>query len=326
MTYINQAGKTMEQKANSLAIGIEIGGTKTQVGIGTVDGRLLPGGIVRRAVIRERGAHGILDDLRSMVDEIVASQHLSLSEIHKIGIGFGGPLDSARGMILQSFQIEGWTDFPLKAWAEEKWGKPVFLENDASTAGLAEYVAGNGRGCSRLFYITVGSGVGGGWIVDGRIDSGQGLGAAEIGHMWVPDPQSGELRELEQVCSGWAIGKRARRAAVGAVTTMTELAGSVEAIDAKVVYQAAEKGDEIALRILNETCQTLGAAISNVVALLHPERIVIGGGVSLMGPLFWEGLQREFSARVLPAFAPGVELVPAKLKEDVVVIGALCLR
>lgn len=316
----------MTQNSNQLSIGIEIGGTKTQVGIGASDGALLPGGILRRPVIRERGANGILDDLAAMVDEVLATQHLNLSEIHKIGIGFGGPLDSARGVILQSFQIDGWTNFPLKEWAERQWGKPVCLENDASTAGLAEYVAGNGRGCSRLFYITIGSGVGGGWIVDGKIDSGQGLGAAEIGHMWVPDQQSGELKELEQVCSGWAIGRRARLAAAKANTLMKEMAGSLENIDAKIVYQAAEQGDELALRVLRETCQILGVVISNVVALLHPERIVIGGGVSLMGPLFWDGLQIEFKSRVMAVFAPQVELVPAKLKEDVVVIGALCLE
>jgi glucokinase len=315
----------MEQNANSLSIGIEIGGTKIQVGLGTADGTLMPGGILRRPVIRERGANGILEDLVSLMEEITASQGISLSVINKIGIGFGGPLDSARGVILKSFQINGWTDFPLKAWAETQWGKPVFLENDASTAGLAEYVAGNGRGCSRLFYITVGSGIGGGWIVNGKIDSGQGLGAAEIGHMWVPDPQSGELMELEQICSGWAIGQRARSAAADANSLMKDMAGSLEDIDAKIVYQAAENGDEIALRILNQTCQTLGTVISNVVALLHPERIVIGGGVSLMGTLFWDGLQAEFRSRVMPVFAPQVELVQAKLKEDVVVIGALCL-
>lgn len=315
----------MEQN-KSFAIGIEIGGTKTQVGIGTPDGQLLPAGILRRLVVRECGADGILENLLSMVQEVLATHHLNLSDIHKIGIGFGGPIDSARGVILKSFQIDGWTNFPLKEWAERQWGKPVCVENDASTAGLGEYIAGAGRGCSRLFYITLGSGVGGGWIVDGRIDSGQGLGAAEIGHMWVPDPQSGELAELEQICSGWAIGQRARLAAANTDSLMLEMSGSVEDIDAKVVYRAAEQGDEIACRILNETCQVLGAAISNVVALLHPERIVLGGGVSLMGPLFWDALQSEFKSRVMPVFAPHVELVPAKLKEDVVVIGALCLE
>jgi glucokinase len=310
---------------NQFSIGIEIGGTKTQVGIGSAELGLLPGGIIRRTVNRENGAHGILHDLVSMVDELLSSKGVSISEIRKIGIGFGGPLDSSRGVVLQSFQIKGWTDFPLKDWAETRWRKPVFLENDASTAGLAEYKFGQGRGCSRLFYVTVGSGVGGGWILNGRIDHGQGLGAAEIGHMWIPDPSTGEFAELEQVCSGWAIGQRARRAAAGANSLMEEMAGSVEKVDAKIVYRAAEKGDETALCILRQTCQMLGIAISNIVALLHPERVVLGGGVSLMGPLFWDLLQAEFRSKLLPFFAPKVELMQAQLREDVVVIGALSL-
>ncbi len=168
--------------------------------------------------------------------------------------------------------------------------------------------------------------MGGGWIVDGRIDNGQGRGAAEIGHMWVPEPRTGQLAELEQICSGWAIGIRARHAAASASSLMQELAGSIENIDARIVYTAAEQGDELALCILHETCVTLGAAMANVVALLHPERIILGGGVSLMGPVFWEFLREEFYLRTMPVFASHVELVQAKLMEDVVVIGALCLE
>jgi Transcriptional regulator/sugar kinase len=310
---------------NQLSIGIEIGGTKTQVGIGSSTEGLLPGGVVRRSVQRENGADGILGDLVSMVAELLISKGLTLADISKIGIGYGGILDSARGVVLKSYQIDGWTNFPLKEWAENLWDKPVIVENDASIAGLAEYTLGNGRGCSRLFYITIGSGVGGGWILDGKLDSGQGLGAAEIGHMWMPDPQSGVPTELEQFCSGWAIGQRARSVASQAHSLMPELAGSIDKIDAKIVYSAAEQRDEPATRILHETCQTLGTAISNAVALLHPQRVVIGGGVSLMGPLFWDDLQNEFRSRVIPTFAPGVELMKAKLSENVVVIGALCL-
>jgi glucokinase len=310
---------------DSLSIGIEIGGTKTQVGIGSADGGLLPEGIVRKQVDRENGAKGILRDIAFMVDEILTSRHLTLADISKIGIGFGGILDSARGVTLKSYQIDGWTNFPLKEWAERQWGRPVFMENDASTAGLAESILGNGYGCSRLFYITVGSGMGGGWILNGKIDNGQGLGAAEIGHMWVPDPRSGALTELEHVCSGWAIGHRARLAASHADSLMEKMTGSLDKIDAKVVYLTAEQGDEIAARILQETCQTLGMAISNVVALLHPERVILGGGVSLMGPMFWNALQDEFRLRVIPTFASQVKLLPAKLSENVVVIGALCL-
>ncbi len=226
---------------NLLSIGIEIGGTKTQVGIGSAEFGLLPGGIVRRTVNRENGASGILRDLVSMLDELLSTQGIPISDICKVGIGFGGPLDSSRGVILKSYQIDGWENFPLKEWAEKQWRMPAILENDASTAGLAESILGNGRGCSRLFYITVGSGVGGGWIINGKIDNGQGLGAAEIGHMWVPDPDNGKPVELEQICSGWAIGQRARMAAAGSNSLMEQIAGSLEKIDAKVVYSGGRK-------------------------------------------------------------------------------------
>jgi len=310
--------------SNSLAIGIEIGGTKIQVGIGSASGKLLMPP-VRRQVIREDRADGILRDIIVMVAEVLASTGHSLSDINRIGIGFGGVLDTNQGVTLKSYQIAGWDNFPLKDWAEKQWGKPVVIQNDASTAGLAEALHGSGRGYSRVFYMTIGSGIGGGWIVDGKVDNGQGIGAAEMGHTWIPDPISGGPAELEQICSGWGIGRRARAAAENKMSLMTEVAGALNAIDARVVYAAAEQGDDVAIQILNETCQTLGIAISNVIALLHPERVIVGGGVSLMGPLFWNALRSEVTARSMPSFISSVEVVRAELGEDVVVIGALCL-
>ena len=310
--------------SDALAIGIEIGGTKTQVGIGSASGKLLKPA-VRRQVVQENGAEGIRRDLVSMAAEALDSTKHSISEIDRIGIGFGGVLDTNQGLILKSYQIAGWDNFPLKDWAEKQWGKPVVIQNDASTAGLAEALHGRGRGYSRIFYMTIGSGIGGGWVVDGKVDNGQGIGATEMGHTWVPDPVSGRPAELEQICSGWAIGRRARLAAAKKKSLMLEMAGSLEAIDAKIVYAAAEKGDEIAKQILTETCQGLGIAISNVISLLHPERVIVGGGVSLMGPLFWNTLRNEVASRSMPLFVSSVGVVRAQLREDVVVIGALCL-
>jgi glucokinase len=212
--------KTSTNPAVPLAIGIEIGGTKIQAGIGSVNGKLIPGGIIQRQVVREHGADGIRRDLISMTQAILESKRIGLADIARIGIGFGGILDTNSGVVLKSFQIDGWNDFPLKRWAEDRWGKPVFVQNDASVAGLAESLYGSGRGYSRVFYMTIGSGIGGGWIVDGKIDDGQGLGAAEIGHTWVPDPVSGEPAELEQICSGWSIGRRARMFAKSNKTLM----------------------------------------------------------------------------------------------------------
>ena len=315
---------TNDKDSNSLAIGIEIGGTKIQVGIGSANGKLLKPPI-RKQAIRENGAEGIRHDLVGMVAEALDSTRLSLADIHQISIGFGGVLDTNQGLILKSYQIAGWDNFPLQKWAEAQWQKSVVVQNDASTAGLAEALHGSGRGYTRIFYMTIGSGIGGGWIVNGQIDNGQGIGAAEMGHTWVSDPVSGKPIELEQLCSGWAIGHRARLAVKNKKSIMLEMAGSLIAIDAKIVYAAAEKGDELARQILAETCQALGVAISNVIALLHPERVIVGGGVSLMGALFWNALRSATMARSMPSFISSVDVVKAELEEDVVVIGALCL-
>lgn len=310
-------------KKLSLRIGIEIGGTKLQAGLGTKAGQIIH--LERRTVNHQEGAAGIRTALLPMLAKLFQLAREKDAVVESIGIGFGGPVDIRNGHTIRSFQISGWENFPLKKWAEDTWQRPVFLNNDASVAGLAESLYGNGKGASRMFYITIGSGIGGGFICDSRIDNGQGIGSGEIGHCHVPDPSGGKPLALEAICSGWAIGQRAREATQKQKSKMTTIAGTDAAIDARTVYQAAEQGDVLANKILNDTCQTLGYAIANVIALLHPERIIIGGGVSLMGPLFWHPLRQAVTEATLPLFADSVTIHPAALGEAVVVIGALAL-
>jgi glucokinase len=311
------------QLAKSLRIGIEIGGTKLQAALGDRDSRVL--GLERRSVQSQGGAGGILAVLPPMLGALLLGAGANWRDVAAIGIGFGGPVDAQAGVVLRSFQVAGWDGFRLADWAQRTWGRPAVIANDAATAGLAEAMLGAGRGARRVFYITIGSGIGGGWIVDGRIDHGQGAGMAEVGHTYVPDPQSGAAVELESVCSGWAIGRRARAAVVQEASRMVQIAGSVAAIDARTVYAAAEDGDAVALRILRETTATLALALASVVALFHPQVIVIGGGVSLMGPLFWDDLRAQVMQRAMPAYINSVRIERAALGEEVVPVGALCL-
>jgi glucokinase len=319
--------------ADSLCIGIEIGGTKLQAVLGTPDGRVVE--LERNAVESHVDGGGIRAMLPPLLDTLLAHAGVSWHAVRAIGIGFGGPVAAQAGVVLRSFQVPGWDNFPLVDWAIQTWGRPTVIANDAAAAGLGEATLGAGRGARRVFYITIGSGIGGGWIVDGRIDDGQGIGMAELGHTYVPDPQTGQAVELESVCSGWAIGRRARAAATAAIAAAAEgprgtshllrLAPSPADIDARIVYAAAAAGDILALRILQETTTALGVALANVIALFHPHVIVIGGGVSLMGPLFWEGLRAEVAQRALGPYAPSVRIEQAALGEEVVPIGALCL-
>jgi len=295
----------------SLAVGIEIGGTKLQAGVGLRDGKLAA--LVRRNVDPARGGAGIREEIPSLVEEAVSKAGCSPKDLVGLGIGFGGPVDSKRGRILLSHQIEGWADFPLRDWLQKKVDVPVVLQNDAKTAALAEATIGAGQGLKRIFYITVGSGVGGGMVVDGAPDVGQGLGAGEIGHTWVPDPDSGKPEKLEHVASGWSIGKRGSR------RLGRELSGAE-------VAALAEKGDAVARKTVEESAEALAIGIGNVLALLHPQRFIVGGGVSLMGELWWGPLRRVLAEKYAFApFAQSYEVVPSALGEEVVVIGAVLL-
>jgi glucokinase len=304
-------------------LGIEIGGTKIQAGLGLAADELID--LQRRTVEPGVRADGIRRIVVELVGKILADNSMRRDDLGGIGIGFGGPVDMRTGSVLVSHQIQGWAGFDLKSWVEEQFDQPAVVLNDADAAGLAECRFGAGRGYRRVFFLTVGSGIGGSWIEDGRMDEGQGLGAAEIGHTWVPHPLTGRPVQLEELCSGWAMTARAREAVEqGAVSQLVEMCGGdTVGIDGKLIYRAAEGGDDLAMRIMDETCEGLALSICNAIALYHPQCVILGGGVSLMGPLFWISLREKLSLYVFPSFAAGYRLLPAALGQQVVVVGAV---
>lgn len=307
-------------------LGIEIGGTKLQAGVGLREDKLIS--IARTTIDPEQGAKGILNALSPLCEEALSKAKFTWDDILATGVGFGGPVDSHKGIVITSHQIDGWDRFPLKDWMENTFSKPSVIQNDASIAGYAEAQIGAGKDCDRVFYITIGSGIGGGWIINGDIDEGQGFGAAEIGHIWVPDPETGEPEKLEHICSGWSIGERMQTALEideEESILREQFAGNFSKITAKDVYRAAEQDDVLATAILDETSKTLAVAICNIIALLHPQKIILGGGVSLMGDLFWNPLLSTIEDNAFEPFAGKFEVVPATLEEDVVVAGAVLL-
>lgn len=293
----------------AFALGIEIGGTKLQAGVG--DGGRELKALVRRPIDKARGGAGIRDAIPGLVEEALKSAGMSTSDLAGAGVGFGGPVDGEK--VLVSHQVEGWQDFPFRTWLSEKLGMSVVLQNDCKAAALAEYALGAGQGCRRIFYVTIGSGIGGGLVVDGKVDAGQGLGAGEIGHMWVPDHKNGRAEKLELMASGWSIQRRAREAGMTGEPTAQE------------VHAAAEAGDAKARRVLSDTAEHLGLAIGNVITLLCPEKVIVGGGVSLMGPLLWTPLREKTAKYAFKPFAGRWEIVPSALGERVVVSGAVLL-
>jgi glucokinase len=310
-------------------LGIEIGGTKLQLGVGGGDGVLA--GIWRGPVDVAAGPEGIRRQIIAAVPELLSHSGADRSQLHGVGIGFGGPVDDHQHTVIKSHQIVGWDNFPLADWVSDVVELPAVLGNDADVAGLAEALHGAGKGLSPIFYITIGSGIGGGLILNGEIYRGCGRGGAEIGHLIVPAVSTLlQLGLLEEQASGWAIGRTAAEEVNWPAFTQSEIyrlvAGQTDQITASHVAQAAAAGDPLALHLLERAWESLAFGISQTIALLCPRRIVIGGGVSLMGEkLLFEPLRRLVAERVFAPFRDCFDIVPAALGEEVVVHGALTL-
>jgi glucokinase len=296
-------------------LAIEIGGTKLQMTIGSGEGRILRRW--RANVQRSEGGPGICRQLEQGIAELRKD-----TPIAAVGVGFGGPVDWRSGRICCSHQIAGWENFELAQWLKELTGVAVAVENDSNVAALGETLSGAGRGANPLFYSNMGSGVGGGMTVDGKIYHGQVPGECEFGHVRLD--RSGTT--VESRCSGWAVDERIRRrCAEQPGSILAKLTGSTRGGEAKHLSAALAQGDPIAREILAEVCDDLGLAFSHAVHLLHPERIVLGGGLSLVGEPLRAAVAAAIPRYIMKAFLPGPQVQLAGLGEDVVPVGALHL-
>jgi glucokinase len=294
---------------------VEIGGTKLQVVAGDASGRILDR--QRLAVDRSAGGDGIRGQLSRVLPELIA-RHSPAA----VGVGFGGPVDHRTGRICCSHQIAGWSEFDLGAWMAAQTGIPVHMDNDANVAALGEAVHGAGRGANPVFWINMGSGVGGGLVVNGRIYHGAVPGEAEIGHLCLD--KSGV--RVEERCSGWAVDRRIREAvALHPGSPLASLAGDREGGEARALAPALAQGDELAHAILSELADNLAFALSHAVQLFHPEVIVLGGGVSLIGEPLRLAVASALPPYVMDSFQPGPRIALAGLGEDSVPVGALAL-
>jgi glucokinase len=320
--------------AGDWLLGIEIGGTKLQLGLGPVEGGLQA---LRRLRIEPLlGAQGILDQIRGAFRSLLGGLSLTPEQVRGVGVGFGGPVDVVGGRVQTSYQVPGWTGFPLADWLRQNLGvQVVAIQNDADTAGLAEARLGAGVGYSPLLYLTIGSGIGGALIIAGRIYRGAGLGALEIGHLDVIDRSSPapQIKRLEEIASGWGIARGARQVALDLVrygrndwVVFQKAQGNADQITAEMVAQAAAEGDHWAATILDRARQALAFALRQAIVLVAPRRIIVGGGVSLIGETYWlEPLRKLVDAEVFPPFRGSYDIVAASLGEKVVIHGALSL-
>jgi glucokinase len=248
-----------------------------------------------------------------------------------VGVSFGGPVDWAQGLVLLSHHVPGWENFPLRDWLQDRFGVPAAVDNDANAGALGEHRFGAGQGYDSLMYITVSTGVGGGWILNGQPWRGADGMAGEIGHT-VVDPDGpvclcGKRGCVERLASGPYIAQRAREwleQQPDRGRILRALAGDeVEAITAKLVAQAAAQGDDLAWEALEVAAWALGVGIGNAANLVNPQCFVLGGGVTKAGECFWEVMRRTARETALPEVH--FEVMPAVLGDDAPPWGAVAL-
>ena len=295
-------------------LGIEIGGTKLQLVAGEATTLRHH---FRFTVDKSRGAAGILAHINDTIQQ--------LSEpIQAIGVGFGGPVDTQTGRIATSHQIEGWAGFGLGEWLRQRTSaQRIRVENDANVAALGEALHGAGRAFRQVFYVTLGSGVGGGLVIDGQIYHGMPPGETEIGHIRLDKTGT----TLESVCSGWAVDREIREALTNLPpdSILKQVVGSAQTGEARFLREAFDRGDPTAHRIVGRVADDLAFGLSHVVHLLHPDVIVLGGGLSLTGEPLRSAVEKRLPTYLMGAFQPGPAVRLAELGENTVPIGALSL-
>lgn len=310
-------------------IGIEIGGTKLQVALADADS-LEPICSLREDIVPSNGAEGIRRQLEALIHSLQA-EHMA----DAIGIGFGGPLDAKTGIVTTSHQVEGWDQFPLAHWCRDRFGLPTTIRNDCDAAALAEATIGAGQGCQSSFYVTVGSGIGGGYLVDGQLMGGSRPAFAEIGHLrpGIGYKETDETVEAES--SGFGIAQRLKDWLKNLdeedqddeyQSLLDACDGDFTSLTTREIVEAAQAGSNMCRTVLADAVETLGWAIAQVITLMAPEVIVVGGGVAMMPEeLFLIPLKQHVDSFVFPPLAKSYEIVPAALGESVVVQGALLL-
>jgi len=308
-------------------LGIDIGGTKTTIAIADPDGRMLGKQVLGTA--RDAGPQVIIESISEQVHALYRS--LGVPEnIEGIGISCGGPLDPDRGRIAFVPNIPGWEDLALADIISDKLCAPAWLDNDATLAAFGEVVFGAGRGVMNLVYFQVSTGIGGGIIIGGKPYRGCG-NAGEVGHHKIlPDGPSctcGSSGCLEALSSGTSIAREARSALANNTESLLYrwTGGESGGVTAEMVARAAAEGDGYAASVWERAMFYLGIGVSNIVSILNPELVILGGGVTRSWRQVYEPVRRIVDERTMSELARCVRILPPALGEDAPVTGAIAL-
>ncbi|MCL4395225.1 MAG: ROK family protein [Chloroflexi bacterium] len=315
----------MGQRIDPILLALDFGGTKLSAATAR------PG--ERRWLALERSKSPSIKDARYEYATMLtlAGRVLGGCAPAATGVSFGGPVDAGRGRVILSHHVSGWDDTPLRDRLESELHAPASVDNDANVACLGEYAYGAGQGCSSLLYVTVSTGVGGGWVLDGQVYHGANGMASEIGHTIV-DPAGpvcicGRRGCVEVMAGGPAIAREARAQILAQPASGSKLRarvnGELGALTAEIVAHAANAGDPLARAVVDSAARALGFGIGTAITLMNPERVVVGGGVSKSGERYWSELRAAARANTLPQMQ--VDLAPALLGDDAPLWGAIVL-
>ena len=304
-------------------IGVDLGGTKISTAVSTLDGEILKQTVV--ATKAEEGEEPVLSRIIGTISEVLVGADISKDEVEAIGIGSPGPLDAKKGVIITTPNLP-FKNYNVVQPIKDKFGIPVYLDNDANVAAIGEYMFGAGKGTKNIVYFTVSTGVGGGAVLNGQAYRGNTSNALEIGHMTVdahgPRCNCGNIGCLEAISSGTAIGKKGREAAATKVETSLK---NYDNITSYEVFKEAKNGDAVAKEIVDNAMNYLGIGVANAITIFDPEMVIIGGGVSKVGDILFDTVRKVVNKRCFKSLADACKIVPAGLGTDAGVVGAVAL-
>jgi glucokinase len=311
-----------------LIIGVDVGGTNIVVGAVAEDGSAVYG-LASERTPAQQGAEAVVALMVRMIRRCIerTAQEAPGSEVVGVGVGAPGPLDTQRGVVLIAPNLN-WRDMPLRDRVAEAVQLPASLDNDANCAVLGEWWQGAARGARYVVGLTIGTGIGGGIVIDGRLFHGASDVAGEIGHTSVDlngrRCKCGNYGCIEAYASGPAIAARAVEGLEAGATSQLAayVNGNLDAIDAEVVYRASRDGDAFAQEVVRDTARFLGATVANVVNMLNPEVVVICGGVTLAGEQLFAPLREEVRRRAFKPAVASCRIVPGSLPGTAGVLGA----
>jgi glucokinase len=316
-------------------IGVDLGGTNIVVGVLPMDGG--SGDVLAlasEATEAQRGAKFVVDRINSMIEtareRVTATHGGGPEDFAGVGIGSPGPLDRKSGIVINTPNL-GWRNFPLRDLVGKAVNLPAVLDNDANCATYGEWWLGAGRNVNTLVGLTLGTGIGGGIVLNGEIFHGVSDAAGEIGHTTIEANgrkcKCGNYGCLEAYASGPAIALRAMEGIEAGTDSMLPdlVNGRLDSITAATVYEAAVLGDPYANEVMRETAKFLGAGVANVINMLNPEMIVIAGGVTKAGDHLFVPLKAEVRKRAFRSALEACQITPASLPGTAGVIGAAAM-